>query len=77
MPKITELYAWVVADTGPDDEGVPAMMAPNGMHYPLMGADMAAAEGWRPYVATLAQDLGKPVKLIRSTSIEVVETIDP
>ena len=44
MPKITELYAWVIADSGPDDEGVPAFLdLTTGSWMPMMGADRARA----------------------------------
>ena len=76
MPKITELYAYVVADSGPDDEGVPAFMAGD-TYMPMMGADMERAEQLRGRVQALADVYGKSVKLIRSTGIEVVETIEP
>lgn len=76
MPKITELYAWVVADTGPDDEGVPAFTTSQGA-LPMMGADMERAVSLRPMAVNVAQQLGRPVKLIRSTGIEIVEIIQP
>jgi hypothetical protein len=77
MPKITELYAYVVADTGEDDEGVPAFMGPEMAWMPLMGADRERAESLRPFAAQMAKQLGKPIKLIRSTGIEVVEVVEP
>lgn len=78
MPQITELYAWVMADTGPDDEGIPAFTDPlTGYWMPMMGADLERAESLRPQAEEFARATGKPVKLIRSTSIEVVETVDP
>lgn len=76
MPKITELYAYVVEDTGPGDEGVPAFMAGN-MPMPMMGADMERAKELRARAQAVADMYGKPLKLIRSTGIEVVETIEP
>lgn len=77
MPKITELYAFVVADTGPDDEGVPAFQSPGGTLMPMIGADMERAASLRPMAQQMADILGKRVKLIRSTGIEVVEVIQP
>lgn len=77
MPRVTELYAWVVADTGPDDEGVPAFLDPVSFVWmPMMGADLERAQQLRPMAETLVSIYGKPIKLIRSTGIEVVEIIE-
>jgi len=77
MPRINELYAFVIADKDEDDEGVPAFTGANGMLYPMMGADIERANSLHNMAATLARTSGKPIKLIRSTGIEIVETIQP
>lgn len=78
MPRITELYAWVVADTGPDDEGVPAFMeASTGSWLPMMGADIERAESLREHAVGIAKVMGKRVKLVRSLGLETVDVIDP
>jgi hypothetical protein len=77
MPRITELYAYVVADSGPDDEGVPAFLGPGGAWMPMMGADIERAESLRPEAEKVARLLGKPVKLVRSTGIEVIDEVLP
>jgi len=78
MPRITELYAYVVADTGPDDEGVPAFMDPlTGTWLPMMGADMERAESLREHAVGIALVMGKQVKLVRSRGLETVEVIEP
>lgn len=77
MPRIEELYAYVIADTGPDDEGVPGFLAAGGMMLPLMGADMEIAMLLRPRAQMIATETGKPVRLVRSTGLEVVETVEP
>lgn len=77
MPRITELYAYVVADSGPDDEGVPAWLGPDGAWMPMMGADLERAQSLRPEAEKVARLMGKQVTLIRSTGIEVVEEILP
>jgi hypothetical protein len=76
MPRITELYAYVVADTGPDDEGVPTLNTLIGP-IPMMGADIARAHSLRDEAVLIANHFNKPVKLIRSTGIEVLEIIEP
>lgn len=78
MPAVTELYAYVMEDTGPDDEGVPAFLdLKTASWLPLMGADMERAEQLRSRAQVAAAAAGKPIKLIRSTGIEVVEVIHP
>lgn len=77
MPRIVELYAYVVADADEDDEGVPAFVGLDGSWMPMMGADMERAEQLRSRAQFWATESGKPIKLIRSTGIEVVEVIEP
>jgi len=77
MPRIEQFYAYVVEDTGPDDEGVPAFLGPDGTWMPMMGADIERASDLRAYAQHVAELRGKPVKLIRSTGIEVVEILEP
>lgn len=77
MPRITELYAFVIADTDADDEGVPAFLNHNGVYMPMMGADLERAMLLVDMARELAALKGKPIKLIRSTSIEVVDVIEP
>jgi len=76
MPKIEELYAWIIAEKDDNDEGVPAIAVDN-MVMPLMGADIARADSMRAIAQTLADDRGKEVKLIKSTGIQIVEIVKP
>ena len=75
MPKITELYAWVVEDTGPDDEGVPAFLGPGGGWLPMMGADLERATSLRGEALRVSALVGKPVRLVRSIELEEVEVV--
>lgn len=77
MPRIEQLYAYVVADKDEDDEGIPAFLSADGLWIPLMGADKLRADSVRHQAQLLADKHNKPVKLIRSTGIEIVETIKP
>lgn len=90
MPKVTELYAWLI-DDGEGGEAVPfAQCEQNGqwMTVPMMGADMDrmmtdasgdqhGAQSLRTVVEQLAKQRGKPIKLVRSTGLEVIEVIQP
>jgi hypothetical protein len=76
MPRVTELYAWVVADTGPDDEGVPAFLDPVSLAWmPMMGADLERALSLRGEARKVAAITGKPVRLLRATDLEEVEVV--
>jgi hypothetical protein len=79
MPRITELYAWVVADTGPDDEGVPAFMDPVSLTWhPMMGADLERATSLRGEAQKVAAIAGKSVRLLRSVGeLEEVDVVVP
>lgn len=79
MPKIEQLYAWVIADSGPDDEGIPTFTSPvmPGMALPMMGADLHRATSMREIAQQAANAKGKSIKLIRSTDIELVEILEP
>jgi hypothetical protein len=77
-PRVTELYAWVVTDTGPDDEGVPAFLGPTGAWMPMMGADLERAASLRAEAEKVAAITGKPVRLLRSVGeLEEVEVVAP
>lgn len=76
MPQVTELYAYVMADTDEDDEGVPGFSDGQWL-LPMMGADRERAESLRFIAEKMANDTGKPIKLVRSTGLEVVGTIEP
>lgn len=77
MPRIVELYAYVIADADPEDEGIPAMLGPDGMWMPLMGADADRAYSLRENAVELAKAHGKPIKLVRSLGLETLEVIQP
>lgn len=76
MPKVTELYAYVMADKDENDEGVPAFEM-GGTVYPLMGADLPRIKSLRPFAQALANKQGKDMKLLRFSQMEVVDVIEP
>jgi hypothetical protein len=76
VPRITELYAYVVAEAD-DDEGVPAFLSLENAWIPLMGADRGRAEQLRYQAQLVADTKGKPVRLLRSTGLVEVEVIRP
>lgn len=74
---ITELYAYVVLDDGDGNEGVPAVEMPDGKIMPLMGADMPRVQSIRQLAQQAANLANAPIRLMRSTGLEVIETIEP
>ena len=65
MPKITEMFAFICEDKGPNDERVVA----------LVGADMARVNSLKSYALDIAKKTGKKVKLIHFTNREDLEEI--
>lgn len=61
MPKIVEMFAFVVADEDDDDEGVMGF-CPMGssVMFPMVGADMERVEQLRPWADEVAERTGKP-----------------
>lgn len=74
MPKIDGMFAFVMEDSGPEDEGVIGMETPRG-YLPLVGADMKRVDALRPIAQGIAAQVGKPVKLIHFTRREELEVI--
>lgn len=77
LPKIDELYAYIIADKDENDEGVIGMRMPNGTWTPLVGADLARMESLRPVAQKTAEVTGKPVKFVKFEKRTDVETITP
>lgn len=77
MPKIDRILAYVVADSEPDDEGIPAFQAPDGSWMPMLGADEDRVRSLRAHAQATADSMGKPIRLLRFTHVEVVEVIEP
>lgn len=74
MPKITEMFAFVTEDKGPDDEGVVGMKLGSDW-MPLVGADMKRATLLKPIAEGIARATGKKIKLIHFTNREELEEI--
>lgn len=75
MPKITSMHAYIMADKNEYDEGIPAFSTPDGMMFPLVGADEERMKSLRPMAEELAKRTGKSIRLVKFTAMEEVETI--
>jgi|CXWL01.1.fsa_nt_gi hypothetical protein len=76
MPKITEMYAFVTADQGPDDEGVVGVNTPSGW-MPLVGADMKRMEALKPIAKEVARETRKTIRILKFTTMTEVGKISP
>ena len=80
MPRIKEMYAFIVEDTGPDDEGVVAIPSISREHapiwVPLVGADMARVDSLRPLAEDIGRQSGKKVTLVHFSNRRDLEIIN-
>ena len=81
VPRIEEMYAFIVEDSGPDDEGVIGIQTEPGadgqrLWLPLVGADMTRVNSLRPIAQGIGRKLGKKVTLVHFSNREDVEVIE-
>lgn len=69
MPQITEMYAFVMEEDSPDDEGVMGMSMGEWM-LPLVGADMSRVKSLIPYANEIARAVNRPYKILRFSQRE-------
>jgi hypothetical protein len=65
MPKITEMYAFVMVDGEEDDEGIIGFKSQTGEWLPMVGADMERVKSLIPIANMLSRELEKPYKILR------------
>lgn len=80
MPRIEEMYAFIVEDRGPDDEGVIAIQTEPGdggrrLWLPLVGADMARVNSLRDIAQGIGRQTGKKVTLVHFSNRRDLEVI--
>lgn len=81
MPRIEEMYAFIVEDSGPDDEGVIGIQTGPGddgqrLWLPLVGADMARVNSLRPIAQGIGHQIGKKVTLVHFSNRQDLEVIN-
>jgi hypothetical protein len=74
---IDELYAFIVLDTNDDSEGIPTYMAMPGLASPMIGADKDRVASLRDLAQQVATDYQQPVTMVRFSTRELIETIEP
>lgn len=74
MPEIKFMYAFVSVDPEDENEGIIAEFFPH-LHawLPLVAADDARVEQFKPIAKRIAQRLAHPVRLVKFTTREVIE----
>lgn len=71
MPKITEMYAFVVADKDENDEGIMGMrLFGSGEWMPFVGADMKRVESLKEAADKIVAQTHKPYKILRFKLVE-------
>jgi hypothetical protein len=75
MPRIDQIFAFIVADAGPDDEGIAGFLSGQGW-LPMVAADSGRVDSLRAIAQRIANQ-GKPVALVKFSVREVVEVIGP
>lgn len=76
MPKITEMFAFVTTDKGPDDEGLVGYATIEGW-MPLVGADPSRIESLKPIAQKIAKKTGKPIRILKFSQMEEIGRISP
>jgi hypothetical protein len=70
--QIEKIYAWICVDDD-GDHGIPAIQVGN-VAMPLVGADKARIESYRPFAEAIASG-GRPVWLAEFSSMRVIERL--
>jgi hypothetical protein len=74
MPKITEMFAYVMADKDEDDEGVIGFYSPQaGGWIPMVGADVDRVKSLKKEADRISAQVGKPYKILKFKLVEEIE----
>jgi hypothetical protein len=74
---IDELWAYIVVDPEDEDEGMPLWSPTPGTYTPAMGAERQRMDSLRGLAEQVATDMQRPVRLVRFSQREEIETIEP
>lgn len=75
LPRIDVIYAYIAS--GPEGEGICAFHGRDGMWLPMVGADIARIESLREHAREMVKKTGQPLKLVKFSVREELETIQP
>ncbi len=76
MPKITEMYAFIVCDKDENDEGIIGKRI-NGSWFPFTVANLSLMEKLKPEAQEMANSLNRQIHIVKFTVREEIETINP
>lgn len=71
--EVEELFAYISDAPG---DGIVSLGLED-KHYPLVFADKNVAAKAKPFVQEIANRAGIEIKLVKSTGLEVVDTLNP
>lgn len=74
--RLTAVWAWVAVDPEDDQEGICGFRTPTGW-LPMIGADEARIRQLRPIAEQLARASERPIQLVKFTTRENLEVIEP
>ena len=76
--KIDRMYAFVAAESGPDDEGVCAFLEPRtGVWFPMVGDDLLRIESLRARAQELADASGAEIQILEFSVRKTIDIIRP
>lgn len=75
MPQISELFAFIAEDSGPDDEGIVAFNPEGLLWMPMVAADRERVDSLRTWAQAIAKSTGQKIRLVRFSTREVLEEI--
>lgn len=72
---IGTLFAFIATDAD-GSEGITAFEGPDGVMYPMVGADMERVDDLKPIAQAIAKASDTPIHLVRFSKREVLETFN-
>ena len=75
--RISHVDAFISLDPATDEEGVCGFMGADGVMWPMVAANEERLTQLRPLARWVAQRSGRPVRLVRFTKREEMESVTP
>lgn len=74
MPKITELFAFVVCDKDENDEGIMSFHTSEmNLHMPMVGADMKRVGSLKLMADKISKQIDKPYRILKFKLCEEIK----
>jgi len=75
VKRIETMWVMVVEEGG--EEGIPAIQGPDNMVLPLVGSDCSKLDHYRHIAQQIADDEGKPVRLLCFMERREIDVLEP